>query len=62
MRKPMNEETDTTTGTIEVKVKRCPPHSWLWQEIVDQDGVKQGERIVCKVCGPLSKSLEGAVE
>jgi hypothetical protein len=36
-----------------VQKKQCPPHQWFWQEIVDQDGKKHGERIVCKVCGPL---------
>lgn len=36
-----------------VQKKRCPPHQWFWQEIVDQDGNKQGERICCRVCGPL---------
>ncbi len=36
-----------------IEKKKCPPHQWFWQEIVDQDGNKQGERIVCKVCGPL---------
>ncbi len=36
-----------------VKKKQCPPHQWFWQEIVDQNGVKHGERIVCKVCGPM---------
>lgn len=42
-----------------IQKKQCPPHQWYWQEIVDQDGNKQGERIVCKVCGPLSKSIYG---
>ena len=38
---------------IVVKRKQCPPHQWFWQEIIDQNGIKHGERIVCKVCGPL---------
>lgn len=42
---------------ITVKVKECPPHAWFWQEVVDQDGNRVGERIVCKRCGPLSNSL-----
>lgn len=42
---------------ITVKVKECPPHAWFWQEVVDQNGNRVGERIVCKRCGPLSKSL-----
>ncbi len=42
--------------------KQCPPHQWFWQEIVDQDGNKQGERIACKVCGPLSQRVDGSVE
>lgn len=37
-----------------IKKKTCPPHQWFWQEIVDQDGTKVSERIVCKVCGPLN--------
>lgn len=43
-------------------VKQCPPHQWYWQEIIDQDGNKQGERIVCKLCGPLSRSIDGSIE
>ena len=39
-----------------VKKKQCPPHAWRWQEIVDQNGNKLGERIVCDVCGPLRSS------
>jgi hypothetical protein len=61
LRKPMKVETDAAE-TIEIKVKKCPPHQWFWQEMVDQDGVGQGARIVCKVCGPLSKSLDGSIE
>lgn len=37
-----------------IEKRACPPHQWFWQEIVDQDGNKQGERICCKVCGPLA--------
>jgi hypothetical protein len=50
------------SNQITVQKKQCPPHSWFFQEIVDQDGNKQGERIVCKVCGPLSASLDGSIE
>lgn len=39
---------------IVVEKKQCPPHQWFWQEVVDQNGDKHGERIVCKVCGPLA--------
>lgn len=47
-------------GKLVVKAaKQCPPHQWFWQEVVDQNGVKQNERMVCKLCGPLSKSLNG---
>lgn len=56
MHKPIKEEIEV------IEVKKCPPHQWFWQDIVDQDGILQGARIVCKVCGPLSKSLEGSVE
>lgn len=44
---------DQATDRLVVQKKQCPPHEWFWQEIVDQNGVKQGERICCKVCGPL---------
>lgn len=44
---------------VEIKVKECPPHAWFWQEVVDQNGARVGERIVCKRCGPLSNSLNG---
>lgn len=40
-----------------VEVKKCPLHDWKWQEVIDKDGVKQYDRIVCSRCGPLSKSL-----
>ena len=39
-----------------VEKKKCPPHAWRWQEIVDQDGNKIAERIVCDHCGPLTAS------
>lgn len=45
------------TGVSEklvIEKKQCPPHQWFWQEIVDQNGEKHGERIVCKVCGPIA--------
>jgi hypothetical protein len=56
------EKTKEHSNKVTVLKKQCPPHAWEWQEIFDQDGIKQGERIVCKVCGPLSKSLDGSVE
>lgn len=42
-----------TSNKLVVQKKQCPPHQWFWQEVVDQDGNKQGERIICKVCGPI---------
>ena len=48
---------NSTSEKLVIEKKKCPPHQWFWQEIVDQDGNKQGERIVCKVCGPLSAQL-----
>ena len=50
----------TTSDKFVIERKKCPPHQWFWQEIVDQDGIRQGDRIVCKVCGPLSDSLNKA--
>lgn len=41
-------------GKLVINKKQCPPHQWHWQDVVDQNGVKHGERIVCKVCGPLN--------
>lgn len=52
MPKPDLKETGASEKLV-IEKKKCPPHQWFWQEIVDQDGNKQGERIVCKVCGPL---------
>lgn len=43
-------------------VRRCPPHQWEWVTIFDKDGNKVTERIVCKVCGPLSNSIARSAE
>lgn len=48
---------DVKHDRVTMRVKECPPHIWFWQEVLDQNGAKVGERIVCKRCGPLSKSL-----
>lgn len=37
-----------------VEKKSCPPHQWFWQEVVDQHGNSVGERLICKVCGPIA--------
>ena len=37
-----------------IENKVCPPHQWFWQQIVDQSGEKKGERMVCKICGPIA--------
>lgn len=55
---PRPDELDKGDGKFVVQKKQCPPHQWYWQEIVDQHGEKQGERIVCKVCGPLKSREE----
>ncbi len=34
-------------------VKKCPPHRWRWIDLLDEKGVKQGEKLVCLDCGPL---------
>ena len=39
--------------SIKMVVKQCPPHQWFWQDIVDQNGNKISERMMCKRCGPL---------
>ena len=41
------------SNKVVVFKKQCPPHQRFWQEIEDQNGVLQGARLVCKVCGPL---------
>lgn len=46
----------STADKLVIQKKRCPPHAWKWQEIVDQDGNKVAERIVCDHCGPLTAS------
>lgn len=48
-----SKEENGHAAQLVIDKKQCPPHQWFWQEIVDQNGTKQGERIVCKVCGPL---------
>ena len=35
-------------------IKKCPPHRWKWVDMVDQDGIKQGEQLICQDCGPLA--------
>ena len=40
-----------------VKKKECPPHQWEWVELKDETGEIQGHRMVCKLCGPLSKLM-----
>jgi hypothetical protein len=62
MPKPEAAKPIGTSEKLVIEKKKCPPHQWFWQEIVDQNGDKQGERIVCKICGPLSKSLNGSEE
>lgn len=53
-KKPSYNDLSAIVSQLE---KKCPPHRWFWQEIVDKDGNKLGERMVCKDCGPLSKLL-----
>jgi hypothetical protein len=48
-----DEKSNQTSERLVIKKKKCPPHVWRWQEIVDQDGNKQGERIICDNCGPI---------
>lgn len=58
MPKPDAIKKDLNGGAlVVVKEKNCPPHQWFWQDMVDKDGNKVGERMMCKLCGPLSKSL-----
>jgi hypothetical protein len=62
MPKPEVTKSISTSEKLVIEKKKCPPHQWFWQEIIDQNGDKQGERMVCKICGPLSKSLNGSEE
>ena len=42
----------------EIKKKnQCPPHQWKWHQIYDKNGVLQGEKLVCAVCGPINKDF-----
>jgi hypothetical protein len=54
---PKPGKSNSIADRLVIEKKQCPPHQWFWQEIVDQDGNKHGERIVCKVCGPLSNNV-----
>lgn len=36
-----------------VREKFCPPHKWKWVDMVDQNGEKVGEKLICQICGPL---------
>jgi len=45
-----------------VPVEPCPPHDWYMQELRDEDGAYQGERLVCKKCGPMSHLIDGSIE
>lgn len=49
----MSDKKENVSDKLIIEKKQCPPHQWFWQDIVDQNGVKHGERIVCKVCGPM---------
>ena len=62
MPKPGATKANGISEKLVIEKKKCPPHQWFWQEIVDQDGNNQGQRIVCKICGPLSKLLDGSQE
>lgn len=44
---------DKTADALKVTIRACPPHQWNWHEVLDQNGVKVTERLICKVCGPL---------
>lgn len=48
-----NSKPKELSNKVVVFKKQCPPHQWFWQDIEDQNGVSQGARLVCKVCGPL---------
>lgn len=54
---PKSGKASSATASTEkliVKAKQCPPHQWYWQERIDENGIDQGARIVCKMCGPIS--------
>lgn len=31
----------------------CPPHSWQYEKVYNEDGSVHHEYLVCKKCGPL---------
>lgn len=55
---PKPNEVGGSADKFVIEKKKCPPHKWRWQDVVDQHGEKHGERIVCDVCGPLRGSSE----
>lgn len=46
-------EKPTSNGIFVPKERFCPPHKWKWIDLIDKDGVKHGEKLVCELCGPL---------
>jgi hypothetical protein len=46
-----------TDYIVESKAKQCPPHEWEYQDVKDNTGEVQGQRMVCKKCGPYSRLL-----
>lgn len=50
--------TKSNITTYIVKERFCPPHKWSWVPMIDKDGVQHGERMVCKICGPLRNGEE----
>ena len=43
-----------TGDAFVIENKICPPHQWFYQDVVDKDGAIQGQKMTCKVCGPLN--------
>lgn len=38
---------------IETKTPSCPPHSWKYESVYNEDGSVNHTYLVCTKCGPL---------
>lgn len=44
---------NTGAPTIQPIKSTCPPHSWSWEKVYNEDGSFHHQHIVCAKCGPL---------
>lgn len=54
----------TIVNTIEASTKKevikstCPPHSWSYHNVYNEDGSLHHQHLVCAKCGPLHGARE----